>query len=128
MLLRKKEKLEKYLGGVRHMKKLPDMIFVIDVVKEHIAVEEARCLGIQVIAPLDTNCDPDKVDYPIPGNDDAIRSIQLFCKEISEAIIEGRESNKDEASINQDQVDTTNAAIQEESTSNAQEESKGDVE
>lgn len=95
MLIRKKEKLERYLGGVRHMKKLPDMIFVIDVVKEHIAVEEARGLGIKVIAPLDTNCDPDKVDYPIPGNDDAIRSIQLFCKEISEAIIEGRESNKD---------------------------------
>lgn len=96
MLIRKKEKLQKYLGGVRDMKKLPDMIFVIDVVKEHIAVEEARGLGIKVIAPLDTNCDPDKVDYPIPGNDDAIRSIQLFCKEITEAIIEGRESNKDE--------------------------------
>ncbi|RAX55232.1 30S ribosomal protein S2 [Helicobacter sp. 16-1353] len=95
MLTRKKEKLEKYLGGVRHMKKLPDMIFIIDVVKEHIAVEEARNLGIAVIAPLDTNCNPDKVDYPIPGNDDAIRSIQLFCKEISEAIIEGREMNKD---------------------------------
>lgn len=95
MLIRKKEKLEKYLGGIRHMKKLPDMIFVIDVVKEHIAVDEARCLGIKVIAPLDTNCDPDKVDYPIPGNDDAIRSIQLFCKEISEAIIEGRAISKD---------------------------------
>lgn len=94
-LLRKKEKLERYLGGVRNMKSLPDMIFVIDVVKEHIAVEEARKLGIKVIAPLDTNCDPDKVDYPIPGNDDAIRSIQLFCKEITEAIIEGKESNKD---------------------------------
>lgn len=96
-LLRKKEKLERYLGGVRNMKKLPDMIFIIDIVREHIAVEEARTLGIKVIAPLDTNCDPDKVDYPIPGNDDAIRSIQLFCKEITEAIIEGRETNKDEA-------------------------------
>lgn len=95
-LLRKKEKLERYLGGVRNMKRLPDMIFIVDIVKEHIAVEEARTLGIKVIAPLDTNCDPDKVDYPIPGNDDAIRSIQLFCKEITEAIIEGRESNKDE--------------------------------
>lgn len=96
MLSRKREKLEKYLGGLRYMKTLPDMIFVIDVVKEHIAVEEARKLGIKIIAPLDTNCDPDKVDYPIPGNDDAIRSIQLFCKEITEAIIEGKESNKDE--------------------------------
>ena len=90
MILRKKDKLNKYLGGVRHMKKAPDMIFVIDVVKEKIAVAEARRLGIPVVAPLDTNCDPDLVDYPIPGNDDAIRSIQLFCKEMSEAITEGR--------------------------------------
>ncbi|WP_066389121.1 30S ribosomal protein S2 [Helicobacter himalayensis] len=95
MLIRKKEKLTKYLGGVRHMKKVPDMIFVIDVVKERIAVAEARRLGIPVVAPLDTNCDPDKVDYPIPGNDDAIRSIQLFCKEMVEAIQEGRAQNKD---------------------------------
>ncbi len=95
MLLRKKEKLTQYLGGVRHLKKAPDMLFVIDVVKEKIAVAEACRLGIPVVAPLDTNCDPDKVDYPIPGNDDAIRSIQLFCKEMSEAIIEGREMNAD---------------------------------
>lgn len=110
MLTRKKEKLEKYLGGIRHMKKLPDMIFVIDVAKEHIAVEEANYLGIKVIAPLDTNCDPDKVTYPIPGNDDAIRSIQLFCKEIAEAIIEGRASNKDNIEEN------TNEETKEENT------------
>jgi len=90
MLLRKKEKLSSYLEGFRHMKKLPDMMFVIDVVKEHIAVKEARRMGMKVVAPLDTNCDPDVVDYPIPGNDDAIRSINLFCKEIAEAIIEGK--------------------------------------
>lgn len=90
MIQRKKEKLTQYLGGVRHLKKAPDMIFVIDAAKEKIAVAEARRLGIPVVAPLDTNCDPDVVDYPIPGNDDAIRSIQLFCKEIAEAIIEGR--------------------------------------
>ncbi len=78
------------------MKKAPDMIFVIDAAKEKIAVAEARRLGIPVVAPLDTNCDPDMVDYPIPGNDDAIRSIQLFCKEISAAILEGRAENKDE--------------------------------
>lgn len=90
MLMRKKEKLNKYLGGVRHMKKAPDMIFVIDAAKEKIAVAEARRLGIPVVAPIDTNCDPDMVDYPIPGNDDAIRSIQLFCKEMAEAITEGR--------------------------------------
>jgi len=90
MLLRKKAKLSAYLEGFRHMKKLPDMMFVIDAVKEHIAVKEARRMGMKVVAPLDTNCDPDVVDYPIPGNDDAIRSINLFCKEMAEAIIEGQ--------------------------------------
>ena len=87
---RQKEKLIAYLGGIRHMKTLPDLMFVIDAVKEHIAVQEARNLGIQVVAPLDTNCDPDVIDIPIPGNDDAIRSIQLFCKEMAEAINEGK--------------------------------------
>jgi small subunit ribosomal protein S2 len=72
------------------MKKLPDMMFVIDAVKEHIAVKEAKRMGMKVVAPLDTNCDPDVIDYPIPGNDDAIRSINLFCKEMAEAIIEGK--------------------------------------
>ncbi len=90
MLIRKKEKLASYLEGFRHMKKLPEMMFVVDAVKEHIAVKEARRLGMKVVAPLDTNCDPDVVDYPIPGNDDAIRSINLFCKEMAEAIIEGK--------------------------------------
>ena len=90
MLSRKKEKLESYFGGIRNMKKLPDMLFVVDAVKEHIAVLEARCLGIPVVAPLDTNCDPDLITYPIPGNDDAIRSIQLFCREMTAAINEGK--------------------------------------
>ena len=90
MLRRKKEKLEQYLGGIRNMKSLPDMIFVIDVVKEKIAVAEANRLKIPVVAPLDTNCDPDVVDFPIPGNDDAIRSVQLFCQEMAEAINEGK--------------------------------------
>ena len=91
MLRRKREKLESYLGGIRDMKDIPDMIFVVDAVKERIAIAEARRLGIPVIAPLDTNCDPDVVDYPIPGNDDAIRSIQLFCREMCAAINEGNE-------------------------------------
>jgi len=90
MLLRKKEKLSSYLEGFRHMKKLPELMFVIDAVKEHIAVKEAKRMGMKVVAPLDTNCDPDVIDYPIPGNDDAIRSINLFCKEMAEAIIEGK--------------------------------------
>ena len=97
MMSRQKEKLEAYLGGIRNMKKLPDMMFVIDAVKEHIAIQEARNLHIPVVAPLDTNCDPDVIDFPIPGNDDAIRSIQLFCKEMAEAINEGKALNADNA-------------------------------
>ncbi|NPA81038.1 MAG: 30S ribosomal protein S2 [Epsilonproteobacteria bacterium] len=99
MLKRKKEKLLKYLGGIRDMKNIPDMLFIIDTVKEKIAVKEANRLKIPVVAPIDTNCDPDVVDYPIPGNDDAIRSIQLFCKEISEAIIEGKEMREKEEGV-----------------------------
>ncbi|EAL0141768.1 30S ribosomal protein S2 [Campylobacter jejuni] len=90
MLTRKKEKLLAYLGGIRYMKTQPDMIFVIDTVKEKIAVQEANRLRIPVVAPLDTNCNPDLVTYPIPGNDDAIRSVQLFCQEMAEAINEGK--------------------------------------
>ena len=90
MLSRKEEKLELYLGGIKEMNKLPDMMFVLDAVKEKIAIQEARRLGITVVAPLDTNCDPDVVDLPIPGNDDAIRSIQLFCNEMAEAMNEGK--------------------------------------
>ncbi len=90
MLSRKEIKLELYLGGIKDMAKLPDLMFVLDAVKEKIAILEARRLGIKVVAPLDTNCDPDLVDYPIPGNDDAIRSIQLFCNEMAAAINEGK--------------------------------------
>ncbi len=97
MLQRKKQKLLNYLGGIRDMKKAPDMVFIIDTVKEKIAVKEANHLHIPVIAPIDTNCDPDLVDFPIPGNDDAIRSIQLFCKEIAEAINEGKALREQDA-------------------------------
>ena len=90
MLSRKKDKLESYFGGIKDMKNLPDVMFVVDAAKEHTAVLEARRLGIPVVAPLDTNCDPDLIDFPIPGNDDAIRSIQLFCKEMAAAINEGK--------------------------------------
>lgn len=99
MLQRKKEKLENYLGGIRNMKGLPDMMFVVDAVKERIAIKEARRLGIPIIAPLDTNCDPDLIDYPIPGNDDAIRSIQLFCREIADSIIEGKALAEEEEAV-----------------------------
>jgi small subunit ribosomal protein S2 len=97
MLTRKEEKLENYLGGIKDMKNLPDMMFVIDAVKEKIAILEARRLGIKVYAPLDTNCDPDLVDFPIPGNDDAIRSIQLFCNEMAAAMNEGKAALAEES-------------------------------
>jgi len=130
MLRRKKEKLLSYLEGYRHMKGLPDMLFVVDAVKEHIAVKEARRMGMKVIAPLDTNCDPDLIDYPIPGNDDAIRSINLFCREVADAIIEGRnilaenseeESNKEidqemaeAANVTQEEIDEVKEEIKKE--------------
>lgn len=89
-LRREKEKLEYSLGGIKGMKKLPDAIFVIDPKQEEIAVLEARKLGIPVVAVVDTNCDPDMVDYKIPGNDDAIRAIRLFCAAIADAVLEGK--------------------------------------
>lgn len=104
MLTRKKEKLLDYLGGVRYLKSPPDMIFVIDTVKERIAVAEANRLKIPVIAPLDTNCDPDLVTYPIPGNDDAIRSVQLFCQEMAEAINEGKNLREQDADLLDDET------------------------
>jgi len=89
-LKREKEKLEQSLGGIKGMRKLPDAIFVVDPKQEEIAVKEARKLGIPVVAVLDTNCDPDMVDIKVPGNDDAIRAIKLFCAAIADAVIEGR--------------------------------------
>jgi small subunit ribosomal protein S2 len=88
-LTREKNKLERSLGGIRDMAKVPSAVWVVDTNKEHIAVGEARKLGIPVIAILDTNCDPDLVDYPIPGNDDAIRSAALLTKVIASAVAEG---------------------------------------
>ena len=85
------EKLEKYLGGIKDMKKLPGALFVVDPRKEKIAVAEAKKLGIPVVAIVDTNCDPDEVDYVIPGNDDAIRAVKLIASTMANAIIEGRQ-------------------------------------
>jgi small subunit ribosomal protein S2 len=89
-LEREREKLEKNLGGIKDMARLPAALFVIDTKKEHIAVHEANRLGIPVVAVVDTNCDPEGIDYVIPGNDDAIRSIRLFTGKVAEACIEGR--------------------------------------
>jgi small subunit ribosomal protein S2 len=85
------EKLEKYLGGVKEMKKLPAAMFIVDPRKERNAIAEAKKLGIPVVAIVDTNCDPDEIDYVIPGNDDAIRAIRLIAAAMANAAIEGRQ-------------------------------------
>jgi small subunit ribosomal protein S2 len=87
---RELEKLSRNLGGIANLDRLPDAIFVIDTKKEHIAVTEARKLGLPVVAVVDTNCDPDVIDYVIPGNDDAIRSGSLMCRVLADAVVEGR--------------------------------------
>jgi small subunit ribosomal protein S2 len=84
-----RERLEKNLSGIREMTRLPAAVWIVDTRKEHIAVQEAQKLNIPVIAPLDTNCDPDEVDYPLPGNDDAIRAIALLTRIVSDSILEG---------------------------------------
>ena len=93
-LLGEMEKLEKYLGGVKEMKKLPGALFVVDPRKEHNAIAEARKLHIPIVAIVDTNCDPDEVDYVIPGNDDAIRAIKLIASVMANAMIEGRQGEQ----------------------------------
>jgi small subunit ribosomal protein S2 len=93
-LRHEKEKLERNLGGMQSLERLPDAVFVIDTKKEHIAVAEARKLGIPVIAIVDTNCDPDEVDYVIPGNDDAIRSVALVTRIIADALEQGRREGR----------------------------------
>jgi len=88
-LKRERDKLERSLGGIRGMGRVPSAVWVVDTKKEHLAVEEAKKLGIPIIAILDTNCDPDDVDYPIPGNDDAIRSVTLLTRVLADAVAEG---------------------------------------
>ena len=88
------EKLDKYLGGVKNMKTLPKAMFIVDPHKERIAVSEARKLNIPIVAIVDTNCDPDEIDYPIPGNDDAIRAIKLIASVMANAMIEGRQGEQ----------------------------------
>lgn len=91
MRLRKqKEKLEKYISGIVNLDRIPDVIYVVDTVREDLAVIEANKLGVTVVAIADTNCDPDKIDYPIPGNDDAIKAIQLITSKIADAVLEGK--------------------------------------
>ena len=97
-----REKLEKNLGGIKDMRGIPGCLFVVDPRKEHIAMMEARALGVPIVAIVDTNCDPDEVDYVIPGNDDAIRAVKLIASKIADAVIEGRQG---ESMAKEEEVD-----------------------
>jgi len=116
-----RDKLEKYLGGIKEMKKLPGALFVVDPRKEHIAITEAKKLGIPVVAIVDTNCDPDDVDYVIPGNDDAIRAVKLIVSTMGNAIIEGRQG-EDALPVNEEVAEEAAEAIAEEAVVEAIEE------
>ncbi|MBR6219822.1 MAG: 30S ribosomal protein S2 [Clostridia bacterium] len=93
-LCAEREKLLKNLGGIREMKKLPGALFIVDPRKERIAVAEARTLGIPIVAIVDTNCDPDEIDYVIPGNDDAIRAVKLIAGKLADAVLEGKQGEQ----------------------------------
>ena len=99
------EKLEKFLGGIKEMKELPGALFIVDPRKERIAVAEAKKLGIPIVAIVDTNCDPDEIDYVIPGNDDAIRAVKLIASAMANAIIEGNEGKMGAAAIEEKEDD-----------------------
>ena len=99
------EKLEKFMGGIKNMDELPGALFVVDPRKEKIAVAEAHKLGIPVVAIVDTNCDPDEVDYVIPGNDDAIRAVKLISSVIADAIIEGRQGDENAEAAETEETD-----------------------
>ncbi|MDO4740173.1 MAG: 30S ribosomal protein S2 [Eubacteriales bacterium] len=100
-----REKLEKNLGGIREMKGLPGALFIVDPRKEHIAVAEARALNIPIVAIVDTNCDPDEIDYVIPGNDDAIRAVKLIAGKMADAVLEGKQGEQDEAAPEEQAVE-----------------------
>ncbi len=104
------EKLEKFLGGIKNMHKLPGALFIVDPRKERIAVAEAKKLGIPVVAIVDTNCDPDEVDYVIPGNDDAIRAVKLIAQTMADAIVEGRQGETAAAEENAEEAAEANDA------------------
>ncbi len=99
------EKLEKYLGGIKTMTKLPGALFIVDPRKEKIAVAEAKKLGIPIVAIVDTNCDPDDVDYVIPGNDDAIRAVKLIAGAMADAVIEGRQGEQEVAEAAEEEAE-----------------------
>ena len=107
------EKLEKFLGGIKDMKDLPGALFIVDPRKEKIAVAEAKKLGIPIIAIVDTNCDPDEVDYVIPGNDDAIRAVKLLAGVMANGVIEGKEGQMGAAAIEAEDEMVENLVVEE---------------
>ena len=114
-LRKEMEKLEKNLGGIKEMKELPDLLFVVDPRKERIAIQEAHILGIPVVAIVDTNCDPEEVDYVIPGNDDAIRAVKLIVSKMADAVIEANQGEIFETSSDSinEEADVAEAAVEE---------------
>jgi small subunit ribosomal protein S2 len=108
------DKLEKNLGGIKEMKRIPDAIFVVDPKKERICVQEAHALGITLIGIADTNCDPEELDYVIPGNDDAIRAVKLIVSKMADAVIEGHQGETAETEA--DMAEAANAAEEAEPT------------
>lgn len=111
------EKLEKYLGGIKDMPKMPGALFVIDPKKERIAIAEAKKLGIPVVATVDTNCDPDEIDFPIPANDDAIRAVKLLTGKMADAVLEGRQGESlDDQGEHQEAADQAMKQMEADST------------
>ena len=110
-LMNEKEKLEKYLNGIKEMPELPGAIFIVDPRKERIAVKEAHTLGIPVVSIVDTNCDPDEIDFPIPGNDDAIRAVKLIASTISQAVIEAKQGQIEETSSEAEGTQVSEEAV-----------------
>jgi small subunit ribosomal protein S2 len=108
-LMHEREKLEANLGGIREMKKLPGALFIVDPRKEHIAVAEARALGIPIVGIVDTNCDPDEIDYVIPGNDDAIRAVKLIAGKMADAVLEGKQGRQDASPADEEEEETAAA-------------------
>ena len=122
------DKLEKNLGGIRNMNGLPDIMFVVDPKNEHIAVKEARKLGIPIVAIVDTNADPEEIDYPIPGNDDAIRAVKLITSTIANAVVEGNQGESLDQEIVEETVEAEEVEVEETETEETVEVTEEDVE
>ncbi|SIS37554.1 30S ribosomal protein S2 [Salimicrobium flavidum] len=106
-LNKEREKLEKFLGGIRNMEELPDALFVVDPRKERIAIAEAHKLNIPIVGMVDTNCDPDEIDYVIPANDDAIRAVKLLTGKMADAILEAKQGEEEEAEVAEEEAEET---------------------